>query len=381
MTLIISLLYSSDMARQHYGGGTNKCRVWFINRSATRLKSKGQEGTAVPVTTSTKERDSSSVIYPTTATTGSTIPHSSKSMFGRLNWDDNLCRLVLQEGPSFSSEVEISNFSDNNDDDDISSAVGKDEKMKQQWQSENISPTNTRSFYGKTTSSAVVLFEMTPPTSTALHRHQRRQSFCKWLDSINKCSSQKTKEQSQEHQGIVIQESSKKSVKRKLQLLNSQGNSQLKKSTNGLTRRNLKETSSVGAVVQNNDSNDFTEAIGLIKQPSSHTSLSLAKAYFDYLDKTNLQTVAVDEEETTSDSSTTNKDAPANNSITIRRTVPSTRTRRTINYQCPTLKNEYKAYHDSALSCGIEPLSIREFACQRWKHFHKEGFFDGFFDE
>jgi hypothetical protein len=369
------------MARQHYGGGTNRCRVWYINRSKTRLKSKGNEGHALPVTCA-KERDSSSLLNPITATSNSTIPPGSNSNFRRLNWDDNLCRLVvLQVGPSFSSQEDISKFSDNDDDDGgIPLAAGKDEKMKQQEQQEHTSSANTRSFYGKTTSSAVALFEMTPPASTAPHRHQRRQSFCKWLDSINKCSSHKTKEQSQEHKGIVIQESSKRSVKRKLQLLNSQGDSKLKKSSNSLTKI-LKETSCVEVVAQNNDSGDFKAAIGLVKQPSSHTSLSLAKAYFDYLDKTNLQTVAVDDEETTTDFSTSNRDAPANNNITMKETIPSTRTRRAINYQCPTLTNEYRAYHDSALSCGIEPLSIREFACQRWKYFHREGFFDGFFDE
>jgi hypothetical protein len=313
------------MARQQYGGGTSKCLVWLINRSTVRkCKGKGHD------TTATNNRGSP------TATT------SSSSALSPLS----------QDSSSFTSET-------NNIDPRPELAMPK-------------RSATSRSFYGKHTTSSAVFLDTLTPTNTATELNQlhsclpTRKVFCKWLDSISKTSSQPSKGQHKEERA-PIKETTKKSVKRKLQLVHDCYDNYhiTHESFESIPNKLLKPIQP--DLVTSDDS--------YRQQPSSHTSLSLAKAYFAHLDKTELQTEIVtneEEEKSANYSTATSSTASA---------ILGTRTRRKINYKCPTLIHEYQTYHDSARSCSIEPLSLHEYACQRWKHFHNEAFFDGFFDE
>jgi hypothetical protein len=315
------------MARQQYGGGTSKCLVWLINRSTARLKCKGKGHD----TTTTNNKGS-----PTTTTSSSSLALSP----------------VSQDASSFTSET-------NNIDTRLELAMPK-------------RSATGRSFYGKHTASSAVFLDTLTPTNTATKLSQlhsclpTRKEFCKWLDSISKTSSLPSKGQNKEERA-PIKETTKKSVKRKLQMVHDCYDNYhiTHESFESIPKKLLKPTQP--DIVTSDDTYS--------QQPSSHTSLSLAKAYFAHLDKTELQTEIVtneEEEKMPNYSTTTSSTSSA---------IPGTRTRRNINYQCPTLIHEYQTYHDSARSCSIEPLSLHEYACQRWKHFHNKSFFDGFFDE
>lgn len=318
------------MARHQYGGGTGKCLVWLINRSTARLKGAGKGHDA------TNAKNSSSP----TATTSSSPALSPLS----------------QDASSFTSEMI--------NDGDVRPEVAK----------LNRSATS-RSFYGKHYSSSTVLLDTLTPTGTTTELNQThgclptRQAFCKLQDSMSKSSSPPKKEQNKR---AHIEERTKRSVKRKLQLV--QDCSDKYHIIHANQDDNCLE--SIPKQLLKPSQPDLTASNDTFRQQlSSHTSISLAKAYFSRLDKTELQTEMITNEEEEKSSYCSTQTSSTTSAIA------STRTMRKINYQCPNLIREYQTYHDSARSCLIEPLSLPEYACQRWKYFHNKAFFDGFFDE
>lgn len=310
------------MARHQYGGGTGKCLVWLINRSTARLKGAGKGHDA------TNAKNNSSP----------TITTSSSPALSPLSQDASSCT------------------SETNNDGNVRPELTKQKRSA-----------TSRSFYGKHSSSSAVLLDTLTPTDTTTELNQThscfptRQAFCKLQDIMSTSSSQPKKEQNKR---AHIEETTKRSVKRKLQLFQHCSDSY------HITHANQDDHSLKPIQPDLATSNDTGR-----QQPSSHTSISLAKAYFLHLDKTELQTEMVTDEE---EEKSLNYSTATTSTTSV---IAGTRTMRKINYQCPNLIREYQTYKDSARSCLIEPLSLHEYACQRWKYFHNETFFDGFFDE
>lgn len=369
-------------------GGKSECRVWLINRSKRKsnsLKSGKKKDLLVHSSvlgTNDIYCSDSSQTTSATAADDEIVP---------ISWDDKLCRPIYQKRKSSSHQDKFEMYPDVED--SSTNNVSESEHGFSETQLRRRSREIARPSYGKSIkkftvmeetswdptdqnnqekkrnrknrnggaltstqksvaiqiypSSPKSLLDITPPSS--IHP---RQSLCKMLDSLN--SSQTKKRPMNRSTAVLV----KNPMKRLLEHATNPARVIRKKKKREMDASNTALATGIG--------DDFKDHL-LLQQPSSRTSLSIAKAYFDYLDKTHLPT--------------SDEDASAISMQMSGTRCISSRTRFTIDYQCPHLKLEYKKYCDAATGCGVEPLEIQEFASQRGKHFNKEGFFDGFFDE
>jgi len=373
-------------------GGKSACRVWLINRSKRKfnsLKSSDEKKRDVLVHSSvlgTNESYCSDSSQTTSAT-------SADAEIVPISWDDKLCRPVYQKRKSSSHQDKLEMYSDVED----SSTNNVSEREHGYSETELRRPSReiARPSYGKSIKKATVTEETSwdltdqnnqeknrnrknrnrgaltsTQKSDAVQIHPRspnsllditppsyihpRQSLCRMLDSLN---SSQTKKRPMNRNNVAL---AKNPIKRLLEHATNPAKviRKKKKRETDVTLSNTASATRIG--------DDFKDHL-MLQQPSSRTSLSIAKAYFDYLDKTHLPT--------------SDEDASAFSMQRSGTGCISSRTRFTIDYQCPHLKLEYKKYCEAAAECGVDPLGIQEFASQRGKHFNKEGFFDGFFDE
>jgi len=84
----------------------------------------------------------------------------------------------------------------------------------------------------------------------------------------------------------------------------------------------------------------------LVLQPSSNTSLSAAKAYFDQLDSKHVLKVSSE------------MSSP-------RISHPCVRTMRKIDYNCPQLLKDYDEYCKTSQECNLSPLSLKRYTTWR----------------
>ena len=98
-----------------------------------------------------------------------------------------------------------------------------------------------------------------------------------------------------------------------------------------------------------------------VSQPSSTTSLSAAKAFFERLDAQQKLTL----------------DASESPVLQGKKCV---RTRRAVHIQSDSLRQEYEEYVSATKATGVEPLSVEEYAVNRSAFFRTGDMYDGFLD-
>ena len=110
--------------------------------------------------------------------------------------------------------------------------------------------------------------------------------------------------------------------------------------------------------------NNSTKPFIKIPQPSHKTPLTVARAFFEDLDKNEVLTVSSNNDTTTSN---------------IKR--DPIRTKRSVNLADPKLQKQYSMYCNAARDNGVPPIDLKEFVKSRGNFFQTLGMFDGILEE
>ena len=102
-----------------------------------------------------------------------------------------------------------------------------------------------------------------------------------------------------------------------------------------------------------------------IPQPSHKTPLTVARAFFEDLDKNEVLTLS------------SNNDATTNHSMKR----DPIRTKRSVNLADPKLQKQYSLYCTAARDNGVPPIDLKEFVKSRGNFFQTLGMFDGILEE
>ena len=108
-----------------------------------------------------------------------------------------------------------------------------------------------------------------------------------------------------------------------------------------------------------------------IPQPSHKTPLTVARAFFEDLDKNEVLTV----QKLSQDTATQNNIHDGS----VKR--DPIRTKRPFNLADPKLKKQYSLYCNAARDSGVTPIDLKEFVKSRENFFHTLGMFDGILEE